>query len=175
MNYLLKSLLVVLLLGVFTGAEVQAQARSDSHNASYVFETDAQERQFRQLINELRCPKCQNQSIADSDSPLAQDLRERVYQMTLEGQSRDEIIEFMRVRYGDFVHYRPPLNATTVILWAGPGGVLLAGVLTVAFMVRAQKKRSTALSDDEKARLKDLLQDEQVQSQQLQKNEERSE
>lgn len=154
---LILTLVAVSLLG---STEVQAQARSSSHNASYVFETDAQERQFRQLINEIRCPKCQNQSIADSDSPLAQDLRERVYQMTLDGHSREEIIDFMRERYGDFVHYRPPVNATTIILWAGPGAVFLIGVLTVALMVRTQKKRQTTLTAEEQARLNDLLSDE---------------
>lgn len=128
-------------------------------NETYQFETAAQEQQYRQLVNELRCPKCQNQTIADSDAPLAQDLRERVYLMTMEGQSRAEIIEFMRVRYGDFVHYKPPVNATTLVLWLGPATILLVGVLTVVLMVRRQRKQ-IELSPQEQARLERLLQDE---------------
>ncbi|RUO30268.1 cytochrome c-type biogenesis protein [Aliidiomarina soli] len=127
---------------------------------TYTFETDAQERQYRQLINELRCPKCQNQTIADSDAPLAQDLRERVYQMTMEGQSRGEIIEFMRVRYGDFVHYKPPLNASTLVLWLGPATVLIIGVLTIVVMAKRQKK-ALNLSVQEQQRLDALLKEEQ--------------
>lgn len=131
---------------------------------TYTFDTAAQERQYRQLINELRCPKCQNQTIADSDAPLAQDLRERVYQMTMEGQSRGEIIEFMRVRYGDFVHYKPPLNASTLVLWLGPAAVLIIGVLTIVVMAKRQKK-ALNLSVQEQQRLDALLKDEQSEEQ----------
>lgn len=139
-----------------TGVALMSSAPVIANNVAYTFETDAQERQFRQLINELRCPKCQNQTIADSDAPLAQDLRDRVYEMTMEGQSRNEIIDFMRVRYGDFVHYKPPLNATTLVLWAGPGAVLLIGVITMVALAR-RKRRELDLSDEEQARLDALL------------------
>lgn len=148
------TLLSVACLSIALGLAFSQEAQA--HNAQYTFETEAQERQFRQLINELRCPKCQNQSIADSDAPLALDLRERVYQMTMEGQSREEIIEFMRVRYGDFVHYKPPVNATTMILWAGPGAVLLIGIATVVVMTRSQRK-DVEFNTDEEARLAALL------------------
>lgn len=127
-----------------------------ANNAQYTFETEAQERQFRQLINELRCPKCQNQTIADSDAPLALDLRERVYQMTMEGQSREEIIEFMRMRYGDFVHYKPPMSASTLILWVGPGAVLLIGIATIVVLTRKQRTE-LSLDANEQARLDALL------------------
>ena len=129
---------------------------AQANNAAYTFETEAQERQFRELINELRCPKCQNQSIADSDAPLALDLRERVYQMTRDGYSRNEILDFMRTRYGDFVHYKPPMNASTIILWAGPGLVLLIGVATIIGITRRQR-RQEGLSAQEQARLDALL------------------
>ncbi|RUO29928.1 cystathionine gamma-synthase [Aliidiomarina sedimenti] len=137
-----------------------AVSAASASGETYTFETDAQERQYRQLINELRCPKCQNQTIADSDAPLAQDLRERVYQMTMEGQSRGEIIEFMRVRYGDFVHYKPPLNASTLVLWLGPAAVLIIGVLTIVVMAKRQKK-ALNLSVQEQQRLDALLKEEQ--------------
>lgn len=126
--------------------------------ANYEFETAAEERQFRELINELRCPKCQNQTIAESDAPLALDLRERVYEMTREGRSREEILTYMRQRYGDFVHYKPPMNASTLVLWWGPGLVLLIGILTIVFMAR-RRRQDVSLSADEQARLNDLLND----------------
>lgn len=129
-----------------------------ANTANYEFENAAQERQFRELINELRCPKCQNQTIAESDAPLALDLRERVYEMTREGKSRDEILRYMRQRYGDFVHYKPPVNATTIILWAGPGLVLLIGIVTIVFMAR-RRRQDVRLSPSEQARLDALLND----------------
>ena len=127
-----------------------------ANNVQYTFETEAQERQFRELINELRCPKCQNQTIADSNAPLALDLRERVYQMTMEGQSREQIIEFMRARYGEFVHYKPRMKASTMILWVGPGVVLVIGFATIVFLTRKQRK-DVSLNLDEQARLAALL------------------
>lgn len=127
-----------------------------ANNSTYTFASEAEEQQFRELINELRCPKCQNQTIAESDAPLALDLRERVYQMTRDGYTRSEIIDFMRTRYGDFVHYKPPFNATTVILWAGPGLVLLIGIATIVGITRRQR-RQVGLSAQEQARLDALL------------------
>ncbi|MGX5913423.1 cytochrome c-type biogenesis protein [Aliidiomarina sp. Khilg15.8] len=129
---------------------------ANANVANYEFETAAQERQFRQLINELRCPKCQNQTIAESDAPLALDLRQRVYEMTREGHSRDEILHYMRQRYGDFVHYKPPMNATTMVLWWGPALVLVIGVLTIVLMAR-RRRQDVSLSAAEQARLDALL------------------
>lgn len=155
-----KSVLLTLVIALSTIALTALSSHTASaNNAAYEFETEAQERQFRQLINEIRCPKCQNQTIADSDAPLALDLRERVYQMTMDGYTRAEILDFMRTRYGDFVHYKPPLNASTVILWAGPGLALLIGVLTVLGITRRQR-RAEGLSAEEQARLDTLLNDE---------------
>lgn len=151
-------LTVVVALSSITLSALSTQTAL-ANNAAYTFETEAQERQFRQLINEIRCPKCQNQTIAESDAPLALDLRERVYQMTVDGYSRAEILDFMRTRYGDFVHYKPPLRASTVILWAGPGLALLIGVATIIGITRRQR-RAEGLSAEEQARLDTLLDDE---------------
>lgn len=126
-------------------------------NEFYAFDTAAQERQFNTLAGELRCPKCQNQTIADSDAPLAQDMRERVYQMIMEGKSNEEIIEFMKVRYGDFVHYRPPVNKTTIVLWLAPLGVLLLGALVLLWNVRRQRSVSSELTAAEIARMQEVL------------------
>jgi cytochrome c-type biogenesis protein CcmH len=83
-------------------------------------------RAFRELTKELRCPKCQNQDIADSNAPIAADLRKEIFRMLGEGKDNQQIIDFMVDRYGDFVRYKPALNAKTALLWFGPAGLLLA-------------------------------------------------
>lgn len=84
------------------------------------FKDEAQEQQFRQLTEELRCPKCQNNSIADSNSMIATDLRQKVYELMQEGKSKQEIVDYMVARYGNFVTYDPPLTPLTVLLWVLP-------------------------------------------------------
>ncbi|MCO4321696.1 cytochrome c-type biogenesis protein [Aliidiomarina quisquiliarum] len=119
----------------------------------YAFETAAQERLYNKLSKELRCPKCQNQSISDSDAPLAEDMRKKVHEMVLAGASYNEVVDFMKARYGDFVHYRPPVNASTIILWVGPLLVALIGMLFIFGLVRGQKKGDVVLTADEEAKL----------------------
>lgn len=120
---------------------------------AYQFDEPAQEQLFRELINELRCPKCQNQSIADSNAELARDLRDRTYFMVKEGATKQEVIDFMVARYGDFVHYQPPMTFVTSILWWGPIAVLVIGGLVILFRVRQQRNAEVELSDDERQRL----------------------
>ena len=84
------------------------------------FKDEAQEQQFRQLTEELRCPKCQNNSIADSNSMIATDLRQKVYELMQEGKSKKEIVDYMVARYGNFVTYDPPLTPLTMLLWVLP-------------------------------------------------------
>lgn len=113
----------------------------------YEFETPAQEQQYRKLITELRCPKCQNQSIGDSDADISEDMRRKTAELINEGKSNEEVVEYFRARYGDFVSYRPPVDATTVVLWFGPAVMLLLGVFAVVFAVRRALQRN--LEDDE--------------------------
>ncbi|HHR3861885.1 TPA: cytochrome c-type biogenesis protein, partial [Salmonella enterica] len=91
------------------------------------FKDEAQEQQFRQLTEQLRCPKCQNNSIADSNAMIATDMRRRVYDLMQEGKSRQEIIDYMVARYGNFVTYDPPLTPLTVLLWVLPLATIVAG------------------------------------------------
>lgn len=117
----------------------------------------AQARAVR-LSGELRCLVCQNQTIADSNADLAVDLRRQVREQIAAGRSDREIIEFMTTRYGDFVLYRPPLRATTALLWAGPALLLVVGVFVLARIVRARKSIATLpLSDEDRARAERLL------------------
>lgn len=126
----------------------------------YDFETKQQEEQFRALSNTLRCPKCQNNTIADSNSEIAQDLRQKVYEMTRKGQSPEQIVQYMKDRYGNFVTYDPPLTLATAVLWFGP---LLVVVLGFAVMVRNSRNSSASLQADgqwsaeKEARLQALL------------------
>jgi cytochrome c-type biogenesis protein CcmH len=122
------------------------------------FESAEQQQRFEQLTAELRCPKCQNQNIAASNAPIAEDMREQVYQRIRAGQSDEEIIGAMVERFGEFVHYRPPLNRATLLLWFGPVLLGLAGILIIAAIVRRSRRKSgQVLSMDERARVESLL------------------
>lgn len=128
------------------------------------FDSQKQEQRYKALIDELRCLVCQNQNLADSDAPLAKDLRSITIKMLKEGKSDKQIKTFMRERYGDFVLYKPPVTPSTYHLWFGP---FLLLVLVLFFLVlRLRKKQDaellkTAQANDEATRIKvqNLLRD----------------
>ncbi len=130
---------------------------------TYEFNDEAERQRFRVLTEELRCPKCQNQNIADSNAPIANDLRREIHRMLDEGQSDEQIVDFLVTRYGDFVMYRPPLTAKTLLLWFGPAALLLLALLVVLNIVRRRRQAASApaataeLSDAERQRLSQLL------------------
>jgi cytochrome c-type biogenesis protein CcmH len=107
-----------------------------------------QQESYETLTKELRCLVCQNQTIADSNAELAADLRRQVFEMLQQGKSRQEIIQFMTDRYGDFVLYNPPFKGKTSILWIAPAVFLLIGLITVFFFIRRKKASSTLNSQD---------------------------
>ncbi|RUO41549.1 cystathionine gamma-synthase [Pseudidiomarina aestuarii] len=113
---------------------------------TYQFDDPAKEALFRELIDELRCPKCQNQSIADSDAPLAKDLRDRTYAMVQAGASKRDVIEYMVTRYGDFAYYQPPVQTSTLVLWVLPSAVVVIGALVIVVSVR---RRQTQVDDEQ--------------------------
>lgn len=121
------------------------------------------EKRVTALSELLRCLVCQNQTIADSHADLAIDLKQQIREKMKAGESDKQIVDFMVARYGDFVLYKPPIKATTVMLWAGPF-VLLAGALGVLVFRLRKRQRLTraneALTDDEHRRAAALLQDE---------------
>ena len=112
-----------------------------------IFESQQQQDRFDELTKELRCLVCQNQNLADSDAPLAHDLRREVHAMLQTGQSNEEIKQFMVERYGDFVLYRPPVQQKTYLLWLAPAVLLLIGALVLRSSI---KKRAALLANDEK-------------------------
>ena len=107
---------------------------------TYQFDSPEQEARFRKLGYELRCPKCQNQAIGDSDAEISGDLRAEVYRMLKDGATDDEIKEFMVARYGRYVLYNPPLDKHTLILWFGPAVLLILGGIFVGLRIRQSKK-----------------------------------
>lgn len=137
-----------------------AQASIDT----YEFNNQAERERYRTLVEELRCPKCQNQNIADSDAPISMDMRDEIYKQLKQGQSNEEIVGFLVDRYGDFVRYKPPVNKSTLLLWYGPATLLGLGFLAVAIIVirrrrtvRAEQEKEQHLSGDEQDRLSDIL------------------
>ncbi len=126
---------------------------------AHAAEDAAFERRVQKVSEELRCLVCQNQTIADSNADLAVDLKNQVRERLKQGASEKEVIAFMTERYGDFVLYRPPVKGTTLLLWFGPGLLLVGGL--IALFMRLRRRAAAAvepvLSDDERARAAALL------------------
>ncbi len=118
-----------------------AQAAVDN----YTFDDPQRNKSFIHLTENLRCPKCQNQNIADSNAMIANDMRRKVHQLLSEGMSEDDIVLFMKARYGDFVYYQPPLNAVTALLWLVPLSFVFFGF--IGFLYMKQNRTSTNLND----------------------------
>jgi cytochrome c-type biogenesis protein CcmH len=112
--------------------------------APEVGDNPAAERHMMQLAEELRCLQCQNQTLADSAAPLAVDLRQEIRELIAQGKSDDEIKAYLAARYGDFVFYRPPVKAKTLVLWFGPGLVLVLGLAALYFALRRRNARIEA-------------------------------
>lgn len=126
---------------------------------AHAAEDPALERRVQALAEELRCLVCQNQSLADSHADLAVDLKNQVREKLKQGASEKDVIAFMTERYGDFVLYRPPVKAITLLLWFGPGLLLVAGLIAlfVRLRRRATVEAEPALTADERARAAALL------------------
>lgn len=128
-------LLVVLLQVLPAGAVIE----------TYQFDNEQQRVRYHQFIEELRCPKCQNQNLAGSNSPIAEDLRRELHRLLDEGRSDQQIVDYMVSRYGDFILYRPRFNPETALLWLAPAIFLLLGCW---LMVRVYRRQSTGAGDD---------------------------
>jgi cytochrome c-type biogenesis protein CcmH/NrfF len=144
----LIALLLASLIGIASAAEAPPAA-----------DDPLLEKRVARLATELRCLVCQNQSLADSNADLAVDLRNQVREMLRAGRSDEEVRDFMVQRYGDFVLYKPPLKATTVLLWAGPFVllVLAAAVLWTYLRRRSARIVERELTSQERARAQGLL------------------
>jgi cytochrome c-type biogenesis protein CcmH len=127
--------------------------------AAPLAENPQAEARLKALAVELRCLVCQNQTLADSNAPLAEDLRREVREMIAKNMSDKEIIDFLVTRYGDFVLYRPPLKTTTTLLWVGPFLLLIGGAIALVMALRRRQKKlaDVALSEAERTRVAQLL------------------
>ena len=123
---------------------------------TYEFSSPALEARYKALSQELRCPKCQNQNIADSNAPISRDLRAIVHEKLETGATDSEIIDFLVDRYGEFVRYRPGLDRNTLWLWSAPLILLLMAVAVVLLQIR--RDRASATSPVQKARAEALRQ-----------------
>ena len=160
-HLIVRAMAMVLLVG---GLSMFAWANIDT----YQFDNPRQEAQYRALIEEFRCPKCQNQNLAGSDAPIAQDLKQKTYDMVKDGRSDAEIRQYMNERYGDFISYKPPVRPSTWILWFFPP-VLLVFVMLAWFIRNRNSSKRAAVIDNpieegyaplsaaEQQRLQDLL------------------
>ncbi|MEX4602992.1 cytochrome c-type biogenesis protein CcmH [Haemophilus influenzae] len=124
------------------------------------FTSPQQESDYHQLTQSLRCPQCQNNNIADSNATIAVDMRGKVFELLQEGKSKNDVVDYMVARYGNFVTYDPPMTASTLVLWIAP---LLLVLLGVVFLLRRKPKVQSAvksqdvLTDEDNARLAELL------------------
>ena len=145
----MKFVRTLLILCLFVPFSAQAEI------IFYKFDDPVLEERFNKLIEDLRCPKCQNNNLADSNAPLSNDLKEIVYDKMHEGATDKEIIEFLKARYGDFIYYKPPINSSTFFIWFGPFIVLLLGVTFIYRSVIKSKQEKQAMVSDENLKLVD--------------------
>lgn len=161
LHLIVRAMAMVLLVA---GLSMSVWANIDT----YQFDNPRQEAQYRALIEEFRCPKCQNQNLAGSDAPIAQDLKQKTYDMVKDGRSDAEIRQYMNERYGDFISYKPPVRPSTWILWFFPPVLLVFVMLAWFIRNRNSSKRAAVianpieegyapLSAAEQQRLQDLL------------------
>ena len=135
------------------------------------FTSQEQEKEYQQLTQELRCPQCQNNNIADSNATIAVDMRAKVFELLQEGKSKQQVVDYMVQRYGNFVTYDPPLTAATIMLWVLP---LLLVLFGISLVLRRRPKiqnvmqnqeqnvsveQMESLTDAERQRLQELLKD----------------
>ena len=127
----------------------------------YEFEDDAKRAEFVSLTKELRCPKCQNQDIADSNAPIAADMRKEVHRLLEDGHDHESIVNHMIERFGDFVTYKPKVSAETFMLWYGPWLFVGIGLVIIGTMIRLnkssrQEKKNKAGTDKQGTQSADL-------------------
>ena len=152
---MIKKLISVLALCLLLGA---GTAHAGVTLEAFKFDSKAEEQHFKDLIEELRCLVCQNQSLVDSDAELAHDLRAEVYDMIQAGKSDEEIVTFLVDRYGDFVLYNPPVKPSTWLIWFGPFVLLLIAAFVLLRAVRRQKSAPAhEITPEERARLDAVL------------------
>lgn len=155
-----RNILLLVATSLVLLASLLVPIPSYSQVDTFEFETEEQQKRFRTLSDELRCPMCQNASLSGSTGGVAEDLRREIHRMIMEGMSDSEIIQFMFERYGDFILFRPRLTAGTVLLWFGPLlFLLIGGVIAFGIWRRARRYSDSdaELDSSQQERLQRLL------------------
>ena len=135
-----------------------ASALAVSQIDTFEFADEIEQRRYRALIEEFRCPKCLNTNLAGSDAPIAQDLRKTVYRLVvIEAMSDQQVRDYLQTRYGDFVLYDPPFNARTWYIWLVPIALALLALLELLRMQRAGQRAATVLDAGQQAKLQDIM------------------
>lgn len=150
-----KKLLITLSLLINIGIFVKICVASPVE--TYQFTHPVQKQRYQKLIEELRCPKCQNQNLADSNSPISQDLRQQVYEQIQQGRADQEIVDYMVYRYGEFILYRPKLSKKTYFLWFGPIVFIVIGLVALVIITRRQRHNKRTIDKAQSEELNNLL------------------
>jgi len=152
---LMISIITVLAMFFYANTSVASPVET------FEFNDEVTKIRFQALSKELRCPKCQNQNLADSNSPIAADLRNELYDLLQQGKADSEIVNFMVERYGEYVLYRPRVSAVTYILWFGPIALILIGFVIVIVIVRRKPvdDKDLTLNAEQQDKLKRFLKD----------------
>ena len=146
---MIKSSVLLILLAAFSAS---------AQIVDFSFKSREQEARFRELAEQLRCLVCQNQSLADSDADLAQDLRVELYEQVINGKPDEHILGFMTARYGEFILYKPRLSVSTVLLWAAPFILLLSGIFSLFRFSRLRREAElTKPGEQQLKRIRQLL------------------
>ena len=151
---ILSKLFLLLLL-------VAVQVEASSSSEIMEFDSESDRNRYSKLISELRCPKCMNTNLAGSDAPISKDLKSKVYNLiTQDGMTDEQIIAYMRERYGDFVLYDPPLDGAAMIIWLVPVGLVLLAISILGLaLTRIRTTKNSVLSEEKKTEMQALLDD----------------
>jgi cytochrome c-type biogenesis protein CcmH len=146
-HFFLYTVLLLAVIPAYAGIEV------------HQFNSPELEARYKHLTNTFRCLVCQNESLAESNAPLAKQLREKAYEMLNNGASDKEIVDYMVQRYGDFVLYSPPLMPTTYLLWIGPFALLVFGIVIMQTIIRRNRKQKPNIDSTDYNKARELLAD----------------
>ena len=153
----MKKLTLILFLFITAFSPIISSANAID---AFEFKSMEQEQVFHDLTKVLRCPKCQNQNISDSNADLAKDMRNKTYELVLDGKTHDEVIDYMVARFGNFVRYEPPLTPATIFLWIGPILFILFVFLVLYKQAKYKSRKEDELDINEERRLKRILKQE---------------
>ena len=152
--YAFRRIAVLVVVCVLPTGAVMAASQIDT----FSFTDEVQERRYRALIEEFRCPKCLNTNLAGSDAPIAQDLRKVVYRLVVtQGMSDQEVRDYLQARYGDFVLYDPPFNAKTWYIWLVPIALGMLALFVLLRLVRGARSSATVLNAQQQERLQEIV------------------